>query len=108
MLRLLVGDRIKPGMDESLAFFSDEELQAILDLGGGEVYWAASVAWGMKAAEYANLIDIDESGSTRKLSQKHRQALQMWNYYEEQARTLQNFTPPSARPVRIYSYRGQT
>lgn len=43
----------------------------------GSVKAAAVTVWRQKAASYASLVDISESGSSRSLSNLHKQALTM-------------------------------
>ena len=73
-LRLLVGERIKKGKSDTDTFFSDEELVSIINTNHGNLYLAAAQCWDAKAAEYADLVDINESGSDRKLSQMFKSA----------------------------------
>lgn len=46
---------------------------------------AASQAWLQKAATYASMVDMGESGSTRRLSQLRTGALDMAEYYRKLA-----------------------
>lgn len=46
-----------------------------------ELEAAAYDVWTWKASDYANLVDVSESGSSRKLSQLYTQALQMAEMY---------------------------
>lgn len=46
---------------------------------------AAAAGWQKKAARYAELTDVSESGSSRKNSQLHPMALKMWEQYAELA-----------------------
>lgn len=43
---------------------------------------AAGYVWRVKAAEYSELVDTQESGSVRKLSDLHKNALAMAGRYE--------------------------
>lgn len=87
LLRYYVGDVIKPGGSESDAFFADAMLDLMLSGAGYNVFRAAARCWKMRAAEYARLIDFDEGGSARKLSQRYRQALQLEQAFEADAAT---------------------
>lgn len=62
--------------------FTDAQLQDLLTRSSGSVFLAAARGWYSKAGEFANLIDVDESGSARKLSQLHKQAMAMGKHYE--------------------------
>lgn len=42
---------------------------------------AASIVWRVKAAQYATLVDVSESGSTRKLSDLRKNAMDMSAHY---------------------------
>lgn len=80
-LRLLLGERIPEGGLDTDTFFTDDEVESLLETTGGNINLAASLGWRAKAAEFAKYIDIDESGSTRKLSQMYRQADLQANYF---------------------------
>lgn len=43
---------------------------------------AASAAWASKAAGYATLVDVSESGSSRKLSDLFNNAIKLRDYYK--------------------------
>jgi hypothetical protein len=66
-------------------YFSDAQLDELLAQNGDNVYTAAAEAWRMKAADFADLVDIDESGSSRKLSQMYKQAMAMAEFFDKQA-----------------------
>lgn len=68
-LRLLTGERIRPGKTDLDTNFSNDELIDIILRYRGNLYLAAAEVWQAKAAENADLVDIAESGSERKLSQ---------------------------------------
>lgn len=48
---------------------------------------AAAQVWQEKAASYAGLVDTTESGSTRRLSQLHEQAMKMRDALAEETDT---------------------
>lgn len=79
-LRLLLGERIPPGGTDADTFFTDPDIIDLLDT-YGDINAAAAAGWRGKAAEYAKYIDIEESGSTRKMSQMYRQAELQANYF---------------------------
>lgn len=60
--------------------YTYELLSAILD-DLGTVAAAASSIWGERAAAYAGVVDTTESGSSRRLSQLHDQALKMQRFW---------------------------
>lgn len=80
-LRLLLGERVPEGGMDVDTFFTDDEITALLAAANDDIHGAASIGWRAKAAEFAKYIDIDESGSTRKLSQMYRQAVLQADYF---------------------------
>lgn len=73
-LRLLIAEP-----DDSNGW-TDEKLSGLLDA-GESANTVASGIWTSKAATYASLVDVSESGSSRKLSDMHRQALSMSDHF---------------------------
>lgn len=67
--------------------FDDSQLQATIDSNTDPVTGvidydaAARHIWSIKAARYAALVDVSESGSSRKLSDLHKNALAMVKQY---------------------------
>lgn len=80
-LRLLLGEQIPEGGNEQDTFFTELQVQSLLDNNGNSMNLAAVEGWTMKMARYARLIDMDEAGAARKLSQKYRQAREMSNFF---------------------------
>lgn len=80
-LRLYLGDKIEAGQTEADKFFSNAEIADLIEEAGGDLIVAAAEGWTIKAAKFADLIDIDESGSTRKLTQRYRQAIERARYF---------------------------
>lgn len=80
-LRLLLGEPIPEGGDEQDTFFTELQVQSLLDNNNDSMNLAAVEGWTMKMARYARLIDMDEAGAARKLSQKYRQAREMSNFF---------------------------
>lgn len=72
-LRRLIGES-----DETE--WSDVVLAEIID-GAPDLNTAALEVWESKAAGAASLVDTTESGSSRKMSQLHDQALKMIAYF---------------------------
>ncbi len=56
--------------------WTDERLGRAIDA-AATVNAAASAVWYQKAAIFANLVDVSESGSTRKLSDLRKNAMEM-------------------------------
>jgi len=88
-LRLMIGERISAGKTAADTFFSDDELTDMLVRHSNNLYLAASEAWGAKAADRANLVDMSESGSERKLSQLFRSAKAMQEGYSSAGLNIQ-------------------
>lgn len=63
---------------------TDAELQAILDA-EGSISAAARYVWRMLAATYSSMVDVSESGSTRKLGDLYKNALTMADSFTEAA-----------------------
>jgi hypothetical protein len=82
-VRLLTGERIPEGGSEADTFFTNAEVADLLAASLDNVQMAASLGWRAKAAEFAKYIDIDESGSTRKMSQMYRQAVLQADHFEK-------------------------
>ncbi len=57
--------------------WTDAVLGARIDAATGSLTTLAATIWSEKAAQYAGLVDVKEGSSDRKLSQLHRQALDM-------------------------------
>jgi hypothetical protein len=81
-LRRMAGDRIPLGKSEEHAFFTNAEIDDLITTANGDLNLAAYAAWLAKAAEFAKFIDIDESGSVRKMSQMYKNADMMVKHYE--------------------------
>lgn len=81
LLRLLLDDREMPYE------FSDVDLTVLFNAAGDLVYLAAADGWTVKASKLASLVDQTESGSTKSLSQMHRQALAQADALRRQATT---------------------
>lgn len=56
--------------------YTDQVLAAIIDA-SSSMEAAAAQVWTEKAASFAGLVDVTESGSSRQLSQMQRHALEM-------------------------------
>lgn len=60
--------------------WTDDRLSGILDA-GLTPYSAAGRVWALKAGQYSTLVDVSESGSTRKLSDLRKNAMEMAKHY---------------------------
>lgn len=63
--------------------YDDTALSALIDQAGGDLDVAASEAWQEKAASYSRLVDVTESGSSRKMGDLYKNALQMSKHYSD-------------------------
>jgi hypothetical protein len=61
--------------------FSDDDIEDFLELGSNEVRAAAYYGWQEKAANYSNLVNVNEGNAARELSDLHRQALRMMDRF---------------------------
>lgn len=64
--------------------FSEDELKAILSR-EKNVNLAAAYFWEVRAGRYHGLVDISESGSSRKMSDLYQNALAMAKYFRQKA-----------------------
>jgi hypothetical protein len=80
-LRRALGDRLPIAGDDASAFFTDQDINDLLVESAGDLSHAAFLGWTARMAEYAKFVDIDESGSNRKLSQLLKNAILMVNHY---------------------------
>ena len=67
------------------ATFSDEVIEALIDAGGTDS--ASAALWRKKAAAFAELVDVSEAGSSRKMSDLYKNALAMASHFDAQAGT---------------------
>lgn len=74
-LRLLIGE------PDDTTPWTDDVLAGIID-GADDLNTAALEVWEAKAASAASMVDTTESGSSRRMSQLHDQALKMVGYYK--------------------------
>lgn len=61
--------------------WTDSELAVIIDA-TLTLNAAAAKIWYLKAAKYASMVDVSESGSSRKLGDLYKNAIAMAAYYE--------------------------
>lgn len=81
LLRSRADDPIPVGGTDADTEFPNDVLQSYLALTGNDMDRATLVVWQIKAARLSHLVDVVESGSERKLSQKARQAKTMLDYW---------------------------
>jgi len=80
-VRALVGESIPVGGSSADTMFSDEEVEDFLEEGGLDPNAAAYYGWMEKAANYANLVNVNEGNAAREMSDLHRQAIRMADRY---------------------------
>lgn len=83
ILRRRLRDVLTDPADDSGAFFSDDEIHTFLAINGGNLNAAALDGWLIKAAHFSKFVDVDESGSSRRLSQMFKNAEAMVNFYRK-------------------------
>lgn len=76
-LRSLLGEEIPTGGSEADTLFTDEKINDLLTAAGGDADLAAASGWRVKAAHYADLVDVAEGNSSRAMSDLHKNALAM-------------------------------
>lgn len=82
-LRFLTGERVPPGKQDTDTNFSDDEMADIILRFQGNLYFAAAEIWSAKAAEAADMVDVTESGSEKKLSQLYKPAIDQATRYTQ-------------------------
>jgi len=75
--RALIGESIPTGGTDADTMFTDDEVEDFLELGNDDPNAAAYYGWIEKAANLANMVDVNEGNAARTLSDLHRQALRM-------------------------------
>ncbi len=63
--------------------YDDTQLSDMIDQVGLEL--AAAGIWEWKAAKYASLVNVSESGSSRNLGDAHKNALSMAGYFKKKS-----------------------
>jgi hypothetical protein len=74
-LRRMVGE------EDPESKYSDTDLDAYI-LEGGTLAGAAALIWGEKSSDYADLVNISESGSSRSNSDLFKHAKEQQTYFE--------------------------
>lgn len=97
-LRALLGESILEGGNDEDTFFSDEDIQNLLDENNGLIRRAAYEGWEMKAANYANLMTVSEGNALRQMSDLFDHAQAMLKQYSAAGN---NLTAGRARVGRI-------
>lgn len=92
--RLLINQPI------NAAPYTDEALSDRLDL-ASSVQSLASIIWSEMAASYASMVNVSESGSSRSLSDLHKNAIAMAKYFSDNDPTTPG-TGEAVRGVRMH------
>lgn len=71
-----------------------------VDEANADLYAAAAEIWGVKASAYAALVDVSESGSSRRMSSLHQNALEREAYYRGRSRVASTAGAPFTVPIR--------
>lgn len=80
-VRSMLGEEVPVGGNEGDTLFTEEKLADLIVAADGDLEAAASAGWRLKAAHYADLVDVSEGNSTRAMSDLHKNALAMAKYY---------------------------
>lgn len=78
--------------------YSDEMLDTVLEQADNNLDAAAAELWEGKAARYSRLVNVSESGSSRNMSDLHKNALAMVKLYADRAGSGDNPVAVTARP----------
>lgn len=85
-LRQLLGEQVPDGGSVADTLFSDDEIEDLLERGGGDAERAAYEGWRVKAAKLSSLVDNTEGNVQRKFSQLLTNAnIMMKNYSRSSA-----------------------
>jgi hypothetical protein len=76
------------------AIYKDEDIGVIVDSSG--VAGASAIIWREKAARYASLVSVSESGASHSYSDLHKNALAMAKAYD-----VENVIEDSPAPTRM-------
>lgn len=68
------------GEDDSKKY-SNTDLELFIQQANGDLNGAASLIWGEKAGDYADLVNISESGSSRSNSDLFKHAIEQRDYF---------------------------
>lgn len=78
--------------------YTDKQIGDHLDR-GGTVFDFARLYWEEKAATFSTLSDVSESGSSRKLSDLHKNALNMAKYFGTDETVIELDQRKGSRPA---------
>lgn len=75
-------------------------IAAYIDESGSDLYLAAAEIWGVKASAYAGMVDVSESGSSRRMSGLHQNAILREAYYRGRSENSRGGGAPFVVPIR--------
>lgn len=81
-LRALLGETIPEGGSESDTFFTDLDIESMLINAEFDTNRAAVQGWRMKAASYADFVNVTEGNASRAMSDLHGHALAMVKHFQ--------------------------
>jgi hypothetical protein len=81
-LRKLLGEEVPDGGDPSDTLFSETEIQLLLDQNPDNLERAAYEGWRIKAAEFANMVDVTDGNASRAMSDLMSNADKMVKLYQ--------------------------
>lgn len=79
---------------------TSQEFEQLIDLNDDNLNLAAAQVWEIRAGKYHGLVDISESGSSRKMSDMHKNALALAAMYRGKETTVEPEVPDSAGVTR--------
>lgn len=79
--------------------WTDQRLSEFIDE-ADSLYAAAAEVWEVKASTYAALVDVSESGSSRRMSSLHENAMKMADHYRDKAENASGAGAPFTVPIR--------
>ena len=79
--------------------WTDVKLADAIDDNGGDLNAAASEVWLQKATTYATLVDVTESGSSRKMSDLQKNALALSERFAGMVAVVDVSTRPRTRAI---------
>lgn len=82
-LRSMLGEEIPSGGTEEDTLFTSEKVVDLLTAAGGDLNQASVAGWRLKAAHFANLVNVTEGNSSRAMSDLHTNALAMAAHYQK-------------------------
>lgn len=84
-LRSHIGEALPDDGEEEDTLFMNTELDEIIGRGGDDFNTTLAYAWASKAGRLAHLVDLNEDGSDRKLSQSFKNAKAMMDAFMKAA-----------------------